>query len=72
MSHVCHAAGCKVPVPPRMFMCKRHWYMVPLPLRNEVWKHYRPGQEQDKQPSAAYLEVAHRAIAAVQAKEARG
>jgi hypothetical protein len=25
-----------------MFMCKRHWFMVPKTLRDEVWLHYRP------------------------------
>jgi hypothetical protein len=43
--------------------------MVPLELQQAVWKNYRRGQEKDKNPSAAYLEVARQAIAAVQAKE---
>lgn len=70
MSHTCHADGCSREVPPRLFMCRPHWYLVPKPLRDEIWRHYRPGQEIDKQPSAAYLAVAKRAIAAVAAKEA--
>ena len=70
MSHHCHAAGCRREVPPRLFMCRPHWYMVPKDLRDEIWRHHRPGQETDKQPSAEYLATARRAIAAVAAKEA--
>ena len=71
MIHPCHAAGCTREVPPRLFMCRPHWYMAPKPLRDEIWRHYRPGQEIDKQPSGAYLDVARRAIAAVAEQEAR-
>ena len=39
--------------------------MVPKPLRNEVWKHYRDGQCDDKNPSAAWHKAADAAIAAV-------
>ena len=64
-THHCHAIGCNKPVPPKMLMCKRHWAMVPPPLRQEVWRHYRPGQEVDKNPSPEYLAAAKAAIAAV-------
>jgi hypothetical protein len=43
--------------------------MVPADLQSAVWKNYRRGQEVDKNPSAAYLDIARQAIAAVQAKE---
>lgn len=67
--HVCHADGCTAKVPPAMFMCKRHWFMVPLGLRNRIWALYEPGQEQSKDASRAYLKVAHEAIEAVRLKE---
>lgn len=71
MRHTCHATGCEVNVPPAMLMCKRHWYMVPRPLRDRVWRLYRPGQEIDKRPTREYLEAAEAAIAAVaEAEEA--
>ncbi len=70
MPHTCHAENCSVPVPPKMLMCRLHWYMVPLRLRNAVWREYRPGQEIDKQPSPEYLVVMRAAIDAVAAKEA--
>jgi len=71
MSHNCHAIGCKVPVEPKMFMCKTHWFMVPDPIRRSVWHHYRPGQERDWRPSLAYCMIAKRAVEAVAKKEGR-
>jgi len=69
VSHNCHARRCKVPVPPRMLMCRRHWYMVPAPLRQAVWDRYRPGQEIDKNPSEEWHRAADAAINAVDVKE---
>jgi len=43
--------------------------MVPKPLQEEVWKHYRRGQEVDKDPSREYLVAARNAINAVAEKE---
>lgn len=61
MSHHCHAVGCTTRVPPKLFMCRTHWYMVPRPLRQAVWATYRPGQESDKRPSWEYLEATEEA-----------
>ncbi len=58
MSHVCHWPGCSVEVPPKMWGCKPHWTRLPRSLRVKVWGAYRPGQEIDKKPSRAYLDVA--------------
>jgi hypothetical protein len=41
-----------------MFMCKPHWYKLPLYLRNRIWNAYVPGQEVAGTPSTAYLDVA--------------
>lgn len=60
--HTCHATGCKVPVPPKMFLCHRHWFRLPKPMRDEIWLVYVPGQEQRKDPTPRYLEVARRCI----------
>ena len=62
MAHHCHAAGCETPVAPSLFMCKRHWYMLPMLMRSAIWKHYRPGQENDKSITKEYSEAAQRAI----------
>ncbi len=69
MTHICHAKGCEVPVPPRMLMCRRHWYMVPYPMRCAVLEHYRPGQEITKDPTPAWDDAATAAINAVAERE---
>lgn len=50
-------------------MCLSHWRMVPAWLQRTIWKHYRVGQEQDKQPSQAYLNATKIAKEIVQIKE---
>lgn len=65
MSHNCHAHGCEKPVPPRMFMCSAHWYRVPKRLRDAIWREYRSGQENTKDPSLRYMAVQRRAVAEV-------
>jgi diadenosine tetraphosphatase ApaH/serine/threonine PP2A family protein phosphatase len=69
MGHHCHALRCTVAVPPRMHMCGRHWSRVPRRLQRDLWAAYRFGQEQDKDPSAAYLRAAAACIRAVAEKE---
>ena len=54
-----------------MLMCRQHWFMVPKPLRQQVWGLYRKGQEVDKSPSAEYLTAAKAAIAAVAERQTR-
>lgn len=61
-AHTCHANGCKLPVPPAMFMCRRHWYALRKPLRDAIWAEYRRGQEVTKTPSLRYLAVQNWAI----------
>lgn len=56
-AHRCHWPGCEEQCPPAMWGCRRHWFSLPKRLRDAVWREYRPGQEQDGAPSAAYLEV---------------
>ena len=50
-------------------MCRRHWFMVPKVLRDEVWATYRTGQEITKDPSEEYLDAMLAAVNAVDAKE---
>lgn len=69
MDHHCHAYGCCVPCPPESLMCPRHWAMVPTPLQNKVWRHYRPGQCDDKRPSSEWFAAADRAIRHVRERE---
>jgi hypothetical protein len=53
-------------------MCKRHWFMVPAPIRDWVWREYRPGQETTKKLSDGYTDAYHAAVNAVDKKEGRG
>ena len=63
--HTCHALACAVEVPPRMHMCRRHWAMVPRRLQDQLWAHYRRGQERTMTPSAFYLRAAADCVRAV-------
>jgi len=62
MSHTCHAIGCNIQVPPKMFMCKSHWFALPKSMRDEIWKHYMPGQENSKTPTSEYINIATKCI----------
>lgn len=62
IAHLCHARSCPVPVPPRMLMCKAHWFALPHHVRRNIWRLYRPGQEIDKRPSKEYLDAMNAAI----------
>ncbi len=56
--HTCHWPGCTTEVRPAVWGCKRHWRALPAPLQRLIWATYRPGQEQDKRPSADYIAAA--------------
>lgn len=71
MSHTCHALACQAPCPAVWLMCLAHWRLVAPALQAHVWATYRPGQEQTKDPSRAYLRAAARAIVAVAEHEGR-
>jgi hypothetical protein len=67
--HLCHAWGCQVAVPPKMFMCRRHWFALPKRMRDAIWAEYRLGQEIRKDPTAAYLAVTDECIRWLAEKE---
>lgn len=68
--HSCHARGCGERVPPAYVMCARHWRMVPPAQQRNIWEHFRPGQEKDKQPTRDYLKALRAAVDAVAKSEA--
>jgi hypothetical protein len=70
-AHTCHAEGCCEGVPEKIFMCRRHWYMLPKPLRDAIWRVYIPGQEVRKDPTPEYVTIAHECIEYVAAMEGR-
>ena len=71
MKHVCHAVGCEVEVKPELLCCGRHWAMVPKNLQKSVWDTYRPGQCDDREPSAAWHAAADWALASVAEQEGK-
>lgn len=73
--HLCHAEGCTARVPRRMFMCRKHWFMVPMDMRGRLLAAYTPGQERldgTAWPSDEYLKIAVACVDAVAAKENDG
>lgn len=60
--HICHARGCTKPVPPERLMCLYHWMLIPWAVQRAVWRTYRPGQCDDKNPSDAWMQAADAAI----------
>lgn len=70
MKHTCHAIGCTNVVPRKMFMCLKHWRMVPRNLQGLVWKHYQPGQENgEAKVTKEYLWITDEAERVVRQKE---
>jgi hypothetical protein len=71
MAHTCHALGCSVSVKPEMLMCGRHWRRVAKNIQRAVWRHYRPGQCDDKRPSKEWHQAADAAIGYVAFNEGK-
>jgi len=69
-THTCHANGCSTRVPPKMFMCAKHWRQLPQHLKDAIWETYRDGQEERMDPSDAYLKAALKAVDWMKAFEA--
>ena len=68
--HTCHIPYCQVEVPPKMLMCRTHWYKVSKQTRNLVWEHYQTGQERRLvAPTKAWMKAADMAIEEVIQKE---
>lgn len=60
--HSCHATGCRTAIPPDLFMCKYHWFLLKREMRAAIWRTYRPGQCDDWNISQAYSDAAKQAI----------
>ncbi len=61
MAHKCHAIDCDSHTPPKLFMCRRHWNMVPRAMQTQIWDTYRAGQENDKDVTVDYYIASFRA-----------
>lgn len=42
-AHVCPAPGCTESVPYSQLACRGHWFALPKPMRDDVWRAYRNG-----------------------------
>jgi len=67
--HRCHAKKCNELIPPKLFMCHKHWYMVPSSMQRMIWHFYVAGQEVRKDPSREYITAAFQAIEYVAKQE---
>jgi hypothetical protein len=45
-----------------MFACRPHWFALPKKVRDAVWREYRSGQENTKDPSLRYMAVQRIAV----------
>ena len=71
-AHTCHARDCDVVVPRKMFMCRKHWYMLTQQMRDDVWSVYVPGQQDDiSLVTPNYIEVTSAIIEWLAEKEGR-
>lgn len=61
--------GCQTEIPPKLFMCLKHWRMVPVDCQKQVWQHYVNGQEIRKDPTTAYLAIVQHCIRIVARRE---
>ncbi len=71
MSHTCHAYDCGKVTKPEMFMCLRHWRMLPRLFQRGIWASYRPGQCDDWQITPRYAERAKACVRFVAEKEGK-
>lgn len=59
----CFAIGCKERIPSSRFGCRKHWFMLPKPFRDEVLAAYR-SRDRDRT-----LELARNAMKMIAERE---
>lgn len=64
--HVCQARKCAAIIPRKLLMCLRHWNLVPHEMQQQIYFHYRPGQEEDLKLSPGYRQAYQDAVEAVE------
>lgn len=57
----CRVPRCNEQIDPSRLMCRRHWYRVPKPLRDQVWATWQSGRGTS---SGEHQTAVHMAIAA--------
>ena len=67
--HHCHWPGCEEQVPPAKWGCRRHWFMLPKRIRDEIWRTFVPTQETTRIVSREYVAAAQAAQSWIRQKE---
>lgn len=57
--HRCHAESCHEFVAPHLFMCVKHWAMLPWKIQGRLWKAFKPD---DTSPPAGDLALQREAV----------
>lgn len=71
-THECAARDCGMPIPLRLLMCSRHWWMLSPEIRAAIWGSYQAGQELGKvAPTREYVAAVGAAIVFIAEKEGR-
>jgi hypothetical protein len=52
-------------------MCKRHWFILPKPIRDRIWATYRSGQCDDWNITHEYAEAARTAVQYIANREGK-
>jgi len=60
-THECPANGCTARVPYHQLACRPHWYRIPKPFRDAVWRTY----QQEGQGSPAHTAAIRAAVGAL-------
>ncbi len=55
--HACHNPNCGKPIPPHLVSHSSAWFALPKKLRDDIWRTYRAGQEDDKRPTMTYIDA---------------
>jgi hypothetical protein len=61
VTHLCKAHECPERIPFERLMCKPHWFSLPKPIRDAVWREYTGG-ESIRLLAVQRLAVAHSAF----------
>lgn len=67
MTRTCRVEGCTARHPRGLFCCSTHWYTLPKPLRDEIWRTFRAHGVL----SVEYLQAAENAEAFLEERDAR-
>jgi hypothetical protein len=61
----CRAIGCTRTLPPYVFMCRKHWRLVPGDLKREVWRNYTVAKAKGRQLSEEWDALIVKVVEAV-------